>query len=141
MIVPIIWNNILLIKQVKKGAVNPMTNRISAGHKDLSVELEVLIVKDGGQFVAYCPALELSGYGDTVKEAKYSFQASIDIFLKDTQEKGTLQKILIELGWTLNRDYYTPPHVTLTDFINNISLLGAAKPKSVFKEKIQMPVV
>ena len=46
-----------------------MINSIRKNQGSIKVELEVLVSKEGDYFVAYCPALELSSYGATEKEA------------------------------------------------------------------------
>ena len=46
-------------------------------------EAEVLLVLDDdtGQYVAYCPALELSSYGDTEAAAEAAFEESLQFFI------------------------------------------------------------
>lgn len=66
----------------------------------ITIKLEVQIFKQGGYFIAYAPALELSSYGNSEEDAKLAFEDALEIFLEDTLEKGTLHQILSELGWT-----------------------------------------
>ncbi|MBS4029527.1 MAG: hypothetical protein KGZ58_12935 [Ignavibacteriales bacterium] len=66
------------------------------------VSVGVALIKEGDSIVAYCPALELSSYGDTKKEARSAFEEALKIFLKETMQKGTLEKFLLKLGWSLN---------------------------------------
>ena len=59
-------------------------------------QVEVLLVldDDSGQYVAYCPALEVSSYGDTEEEARAAFEDALAIFIKDTTERGTLDQFV-----------------------------------------------
>jgi hypothetical protein len=76
------------------------------------IVLKVFLVRDGDYFVAYCPALELSSYDTTENGAKKSFDEALRIFVEDTERKGTLEKVLLGLGWTLKQKpsfQYQPP--------------------------------
>ncbi|MGI4874775.1 MAG: type II toxin-antitoxin system HicB family antitoxin [Janthinobacterium lividum] len=63
------------------------------------VELSLVRDKDTGQYVAYCPALQLSSYGDTEAEAQTAFEEALQLFIRDTAERGTLAPLLLALGW------------------------------------------
>ena len=83
-----------------------------ANIKNIKVGVNVFILKEDDLFVAYCPALELSSYGETKDEAKESFKQAMHILIEDTQRKGTLEKLLLSLGWTLRLKpnvSYQPP--------------------------------
>ncbi|MFD1467801.1 type II toxin-antitoxin system HicB family antitoxin [Hymenobacter caeli] len=58
-----------------------------------------LLCDDSGQYVAYCPALELSSYGDTEAEAHYAFEETLAFFKQDVTQRGTLNQLLLALGW------------------------------------------
>ncbi len=76
-----------------------MTNIIKTdGDKVVNVSVEVQLIKQGDYIVSYCPALELSSFGDTEDDAKTAFEAALGIFLKDTHEKGTLERVLLDLN-------------------------------------------
>jgi hypothetical protein len=82
--------------------------------KKIESELMVFLTKEDDYFVMYCPALELTGYGKTKGEAKKSFEANMRIFFEETTEKGTLDLILLNLGWTIRKKpsaMYEPPNV------------------------------
>src|SRR5438132_11704822 len=66
-------------------------------------QILVFIIKEGDTFVSYCPALELSSYGDTSEESHKAFEDALDIFLNFATEKGTLEKELLNLGWILQK--------------------------------------
>ncbi len=80
----------------------------------IKLQIPLLIGKQGDYMVAYCPALELSSFGETEKEAERSFDEALQLFLKETHERGTLEKCLLDLGWSLQKKpkpIYTPPLV------------------------------
>lgn len=88
----------------------------------MAFEVQVFLVPEGEQVVAYCPALELSTYGDSPADAESAFAEVLESFVKDTQAKGTLETILLELGWKLQRKpvvNYEPPSPSLA-FLNSI---------------------
>lgn len=93
-----------------------MTNQIKENKGAFEVKLDLFVVKEGEQFVAYCPALELSGYGRTKNAAIKSFDIITKDFFEDTSKKGTLEKVLLNLGWTLKRKNYEPPHIKFEDY-------------------------
>jgi len=78
----------------------------------VTVQVQVKILKEGDYLVAYCPVLELSSYGKTVEEAKQGFEGAIRIFIEETAKRGTLERELLSLGWTLRQKpscEYRPP--------------------------------
>ena len=49
----------------------------------LNVNLPVSIKREGGVFVAYTPALDISTYGNTKGEAKKSFNELVTVFFEE----------------------------------------------------------
>lgn len=56
----------------------------------LNVSLAVTFLREGDQFIAYSPALDLSTAGDTLEQVKKRFSEAVDIFLAETTSKNTL---------------------------------------------------
>jgi predicted RNase H-like HicB family nuclease len=80
--------------------------------KTLTVSLHIDIKEEDGCFIAYCPALELSSYGKDKETAQKRFDEEVKIFFNETRRKGTLEKYLLKMGWTLKKKpipEYTPP--------------------------------
>jgi len=106
--------------------------------KNINLELLIAIYKEEDYFVTYCPALELSGYGKTKEQAKSSFEVNMQIFFEETLRKGTLDKILLELGWSLKKKpivIFEPPS------IENDTLARFSKYNSTFlKELVPIPI-
>jgi hypothetical protein len=88
--------------------------------------------------VAYCPALEVSSYGDDENDAKESFEEAMQIFLSETDRKGTLEKYLLKMGWQLQqkpKPIYNQPPFSLQE---NRRLLK--KSPHIYNERIAIPV-
>ena len=64
------------------------------------IKLRVVLFKEDNVTIAFCPALDLVGYGETEAEAKKSFEIVLFEFIDYTKKKGTLEKELQRLGWT-----------------------------------------
>jgi len=91
---------------------------------DIKLSIPVFITKEGDSYVTYSPALELSSYGDTIEEAKEAFEDAMQIFIEETIKKGTLEKCLLSLGWSLRKlpvPLYDPPSLnTIKESFNRV---------------------
>lgn len=78
--------------------------------KQLKTKLTVQFLREGNEFVAHCPALDISTSGSSLEEAKEMFSELLDIFFAETLKMGTLEKVLYECGWTkVGRKGWSPP--------------------------------
>ena len=77
-----------------------ITNSSSIIHTELPL---ISFVEDDVHFV-YCPALDLTGYGNNESEAKNSFTQTLKIYFDYTTNKKTLQKDLEDHGWKVKRN-------------------------------------
>ena len=68
----------------------------------IKMKVPVLIFKEDSNTIAFCPVLDLSGYGRTEKEAKESFEIALDEFLEYTTKKKTIYTELKRLGWAVS---------------------------------------
>jgi hypothetical protein len=80
-------------------------------------KLPVVITKQGHQFVAYTPALDISTAGSSEKDVKKKFGELVTIFLEEIIEAGTVREVLTELGWTKTEKAWNPPEVVSTKTI------------------------
>jgi predicted RNase H-like HicB family nuclease len=99
----------------------------------ITVGIKVVTFKEGDYHIVYCQALELSAYGETEAKARKRFDEEIKIFFDETSRKGTLEKLLLQLGWTLKKmpqPKYEPPK-----FKNRVQ-----RHESSFTERIAIPV-
>ena len=116
-----------------------MASRIVKSTTGINLEVEVFIVKESKYYVAYCPSLELSAYGDNADKAMKSFKTELNIFLKETSERGTLEKYLLKNGWKLQQLpelKYEPPR-TRTD---EMFRLSKSLDSRLVHHKINIPV-
>lgn len=114
-----------MLNKYKKGV-------ITRSMSEVQVEIYAVILKEEEYFVVYCPALELSSYAKTEEQARKRFEEEVQIFFEETSQRGTLEKLLLQLGWTLRKKpepYYQPPANTIS---NNIG--------TSFTERIAIPV-
>lgn len=75
------------------------------------LQLQVSFLKEGKRFVAYSPALDLSTSGKNLKEAKKHFEEIVDIFLEELVKMGTLEEVLLNLGWQKKDNNFIPPMI------------------------------
>ena len=66
---------------------------------DYRVKVSVVQFKEDGVFIVYCPALDLSGYGNSDREAKQSFKTVLLEYIRYADKKGTLNDDLKAQGW------------------------------------------
>lgn len=85
--------------------------------KNISLNLPVLITKQGKRFVAYTPALDISTSGKSEKDAKKKFAELAVLFLEEVVEAGTVDDVLSELGWKKQEKKWAPPKVVSSQFI------------------------
>lgn len=78
---------------------------------NFGVKLPVSIFKEGKQFVAYTPVLDLSTSANTYEDAKRRFGEVVSIFFEETIKKGTLGEVLESLGWQKIKKQWTPPSI------------------------------
>lgn len=68
--------------------------------KDIKVKSEIFPEDD--LFVAICPELNVSSFGETIGEARASLQEALIIFLEECEEMNTLEAVLEEAGFSKN---------------------------------------
>lgn len=115
-----------------------MPNSIIKQKSSYKLNVKVIIVKEDNYFTAYCPALEVSGYADTIEKAKVSFDQEMKIFLYETAVRGTLEKYLLKLGWTLRQIptiNYIPPEEQIKQVPISFQTYG-----KVVEQEISIPV-
>jgi len=114
-----------------------MSNFIKKDGESVQVVLEINLIEDGDYIVAYCPSLELSSFAKTESEAKESFDEALKIFMEYCIEHSTLEKNLLNLGWSLRKlptIKYEQPKKRKS---GNYSLKAK---RSTFSERISIPV-
>ncbi|NJM16399.1 MAG: hypothetical protein HC896_14400 [Bacteroidales bacterium] len=69
------------------------------GRSSIKTTLSIIVFEEDENYVMYCPALDLSGYGKDENEAYESFKVVLDEYFRYTTNKDTLKIDLKSLGW------------------------------------------
>ena len=64
-----------------------------------SITLKVNVFKEGDVYVALCPVLNVSSFGDDIEHAKSSLKEALEAFLEECEAMGTLEAVLEETGF------------------------------------------
>lgn len=111
---------------------------MSKDRNSINIDVQVILFQENQTWVAYCPALEPSSYGDDPNDAKEAFDQEMQIFVKETDRKGTLERYLLKLGWQLQqkpKPMYNPPAMSLREgkkLLRNNS--------QIYNERVVLPV-
>lgn len=73
------------------------------GNSQIEVNLSLLYWIDNSIHFFYSPALDLTGYGNTEKEAWSSLEHTLSAFIAYTENNNTLFLELEKLGWTTDQ--------------------------------------
>jgi len=85
----------------------------------ISIEFDMIVFKEDKTYVAYCPELDLSSCGASVKHAKEMLKTAVKLFLEEAEKMGTLKDILEESRYKKDkRGKWTPPKVVATELIS-----------------------
>lgn len=76
---------------------------VRAEGKFIKLNLFVIMFDDGNAKVAYCPALNVYGYGQQEQEARESFETCLTEFFDYAIKKKTLVAELESLGWAIKK--------------------------------------
>lgn len=93
----------------------------------------------------YSPHLDLTGYGNNIKEAKKSFEIVFEDFIDYTLKKRTLGKVLSNLGWELKGSTKRPKKViapSITSVIKDneyVSEIFDKYPVNTYHQEVGLP--
>ena len=71
-------------------------------NKFIEIQLGVLVFQEEESYLAFCPALNLSTYGESIGDVKVAFDDLIASYIEDGTKMGTLETDLLAHGWTLH---------------------------------------
>jgi len=77
------------------------SGRLDYKDKSVNVNLGMYLFKEGESYIVYCPALDLSAYGDSEEQAKESFTDVFEITIKYMLDENTMKEDLINHGWQI----------------------------------------
>ncbi len=80
----------------------------------MQFNFRIEIFKEDDQYVALAPELNVSSFGNTKQEARESLKEAVELFLEECQRMGTLEEVLAESGFKLDKKswYSSDPLVT-----------------------------
>jgi hypothetical protein len=93
----------------------------------------------------YSPHLDLTGYGNNIKEAKDSFAIVFEDFVDYTLKKNTLGKVLTGLGWAVKGSVKNPKKVfapSITSVIKDneyVSEIFDKYPVNTYHQEVGLP--
>ena len=106
-------------------------------------ELSLFSFIDEGVRIIYSPALDLSGYGKTVAEAKVSFELTLEEFVSYTSNKNSLQKELKRLGWEIkkkSKPYSAPELSSMLQKNDYLANIFETKDFKKYNETVALPI-
>ena len=81
----------------------------------MDIHFTARIFKEGRQYVAYSPELDVSSCGGSPAKAKRNLLEAVRLFLEEAERMGTLARILQESGYVQRKSKLEAPKlVSLT---------------------------
>jgi hypothetical protein len=110
--------------------------------QSIDMLLSLISFEEDGAKIVYCPALDISGYGDSEQDANDSFAISLEEFFSYTTHKGTFNDELRRLGWKIRgKKPMVPPDMTkLLSDNENFSRIFNNHPFYKFDKEIAIPI-
>lgn len=81
----------------------------------MRIEFTANIFREGDQFVAHAPELDVSSCGSTGEEARRNLDEAVRLFLEDAASSGTLESILEECGYTRSDHSWLAPRLVFAE--------------------------
>ncbi len=74
--------------------------------QNLNIKVEVF--REDDLYVALCPSLNVSSYGESVEEAKESLIEAVEAFVEECLDMDTLEDVLEESGFIKINNIWQP---------------------------------
>ncbi|MEK9165565.1 MAG: type II toxin-antitoxin system HicB family antitoxin [Patescibacteria group bacterium] len=71
-----------------------------------TIKLKTQFFKEDGVMVGVAPELNVSSFGENLREARRSLAEAIEGFLETCRDLGTLEEVLEEAGFNTRQDKY-----------------------------------
>ncbi len=75
-------------------------------NETIEMQLSLYFFNEDDYVIAYCPALDLSGYGATESEADEDFKVVLSEYFTYTMHKNTIREDLKKMGWQLKKSLH-----------------------------------
>ncbi len=76
-----------------------------------NIYIKVEIFKEGDLYVALCPSLNISSFGESIQEAQSSLLEAVEAFVEECSEMGTIEEVLEESGFKRTDHGWRPRQV------------------------------
>ena len=73
------------------------------------IVFHVTIFEEEDSYVALCPELNVSSFGESVSEARRSVTEAVEAFLEECETMGTLKEVLEESGFVMDAQGHWRP--------------------------------
>jgi len=84
------------------------------------IEYDVIVLREGADFVAYCPELDISSCGRDVEHARTQLRTAVRLFLEECEKLGTLDDVLLESGYEQVGDgTWRAPRIVATEIVSH----------------------
>lgn len=77
----------------------------------IDFDIPLLFMKEGSIFVAFSPGLDLYEHGDSYEDVFDAFRRKLTVFFSELVKMGTLEKVLLDCGWTKIKNRLTAPQI------------------------------
>lgn len=67
-----------------------------------------MVFQEGDVYVALCPQLNVSSFGQDIDQAKRSLEEAVEAFLEECEQMGSLEEVLEESGYHREGDKWIP---------------------------------
>jgi len=84
-------------------------NNITISKNRITLSVSVLLFREQGAYIAYCPSLDLSGYDTTEQAARANIKYVLDDWLCEQVGNGTLINDLQQHGWQVKKHTASEP--------------------------------
>ena len=84
----------------------------------MEIQFTTQVFKEGADFVAHTPELDISSCGDTEQKALDNLKEAVRLFLEEADKMGTLNQILEEAGFLKRDDKLEGPEFISTQRIS-----------------------
>ncbi|WP_457571123.1 type II toxin-antitoxin system HicB family antitoxin [Desulfovulcanus sp.] len=74
----------------------------------MKIALKIVIFQEGDSYVALAPEINVSSFGNTIKEAEESIKEAVELFFEECQQMGTFEQVLEEAGFLRDGDSWQP---------------------------------
>lgn len=110
------------------------------GNQKIDITLPFVSFKEDNIYIYYCPALDLTGYGETEEDAEKSIKIVLGEFFDYSLTKKTLHSELERLGWILkSKKKFIPPDI-LSVANTNESFKEIVNHKDYRTHRVNIPI-